>query len=279
MAIVIEFVGLSGSGKSALARKAVQYLKAHGLNVFCRGRGNTLLYEYFRKRPPEYGGIKWFVLKRFFQGAPHFLAKYMAYTFYLFSMMNLVCRFETRNPQLTGVMHGGIESNYHSEQGKQWALTMVYKIFTEYQIVHELQGWLDANTVIILDEGRDRIPRIINALGDVQPVEKTVSYIDQIPLPDLVIHVDTEPSVCSQRVATRRILGYSALRLKQSSLEKQTETLENCRLCTARTCEMLASNKVPVYKVSNSADFDSAVKSLQEYLGGFFKLGQSEQTT
>ncbi len=129
MAIFIEFQGLSGSGKTALAGKAVQYLKAHGLNVICRGCGNTLLYEYFRKRPPEYGGIKWFILKRFFKGAPHFLSKHLAYMFYNFSLMNLVCRFEARNPQLTEMMHRGIESNYHSEQGKQWALKLISRNF------------------------------------------------------------------------------------------------------------------------------------------------------
>ena len=267
MAIIIEFIGLSGSGKSALACKAVQHLKANGLDVICRG--NALLYRYFRKKPPEYSGIKWFILKLLFRCVPHFLGKHLVDTFYFFSLVNLVCRFEARNPELAVMVHKDIASNYHSDRGRQWALTMVYREFAVYQVVHELQGLIDADSVIVLDDGRDRIPRFVNALGDVESVDKTISYIEQFPLPDLVIHIDTEQSICRQRLATRRISGYSPLQLRPLSLQTRVETWENCQRCTVITYEMLKSKNIPVLKVSNNADLNTTVQLINECLDKF----------
>lgn len=269
MAIVIEFIGLSGSGKSALARKAVQHLKASGLDVICRG--NELLYKYFREKPPEYSGIKWFILKLVFQCVPHYLGKHLVDTFYFFSLVNLVGRFEARNPELAVMVHKDISSNYHSEGGKQWALTMVYREFAVYQIVHELQGLIDADSVIVLDDGRDRIPRFVNALGDVESVDKTISYIEQFPLPDFVIHIDTDHSICRQRLATRRISGNSPVRLRPLSLQMRVETWENCQRCTVITYEMLKSKNIPVLEVSNNADLYTPVQLINEYLDKYLK--------
>jgi len=170
------------------------------------------------------------------------------------------------------MVHKDIASNYHSEQGRQRVLTMLYREFVVYQVVHELQGLIDADSIIVLDDGRDRIPRFVSALGDVASVDKTISYIEQLPLPDLVIRIDTEQSICRQRLATRRIPVYSRLLL---NLQTGIETWENCQQCTITTCEMMKNKNVPVLEVSNNADLNPPVQMINEYLDKFLDRRKS----
>jgi hypothetical protein len=273
MAIIIEFDGLSGSGKTTLSRKVVQYLKDRGFSVI--SRDNTLLYEYLRKNPPEYGGMKWFILKKLLLNTPHFFGKHFVDTFYLLSLMNLVCRFEARNPKLAGMVLNGIEGSCYSEQEKTVALKMAYETFALYQVIHEVHSLPEDNSVIVLDEGLSKLGQIIYAHGDHLPVEEVALYADQIPLPDLIVHVDTETSICNHRLVNRGSPAYFSQRLKLSNSRMGIQT-ENCRLCTTVICERLKNRNVPVYKVTNNATIDSPIQLLQEYLDNF--LSHTDRT-
>jgi thymidylate kinase len=264
--IIIEFDGISGSGKTTLSCKVVQYLKDRGFSVI--SRDNTLLYEYLRKNPPDYRGMKWFILKKMFLNTPHFLGKHFVDTFYLLSLMNLVCRFEVRNPKLALMVLNGIEGSSYSEQEKTVALKMAYETFAFYQVIHEVHSLPEDNSIIVLDEGLSKLAQIIYAHEDHLPVEKVALYADQILPPDLIIHVDTEISICNHRLVTRGNPEYLTQRLKLSNSKMGIQT-ENCRLCTNIMCERLKSRNVPVYKVTNNAAVDSPIQLLQEYLDDF----------
>lgn len=267
MAILIEFAGLSGSGKTVLSRKIVQYLKKRGLTVI--SRDTTLIYNYFRKKPPAYKGIKWLMLKCLFLNTPYLLGKSFVNIFYNYSLMDLVCRFEVRHPDLTAMVHDGLEHNYYAEQGKISALKMVYEAFSIYQIIDELNNLPGSDNIIVLDEGLCRVGRIIYARGDVQPVEKATVFADRIPLPSLIVHVDTEPSVCIARAVDMPDGGYFGKGKEISDFQMQT--LENGRLCIAMMCERLKNRNVPVFKVTNNDDLDSAIQLIQKYLDNFFR--------
>jgi thymidylate kinase len=281
MAVIIEFIGLSGSGKTTLSRKVIQYLKDRGLNAV--GRDRTLLYEYFRKNPPAYGGIHWKILKWLFLGMPFFSGKHLVDTFYLSSLVDLVCRFGARNPVLTEMVFSDIAHIISSEEAKASTLKMAFEAFSLYQIIHELYGSRDDNSVIVLEEGLYKIGQLIYCQGDVQHSEKIALFTNHVRPPDLVIHVDAEPSVCVRRLderpsPKRDTTGYAyfARRRIQSSLQARVQKLENYQSCTKIILEGLKSKNVPLYEISNNAELDSPTRLLKEYLDGFFKLGQSE---
>jgi thymidylate kinase len=269
MAIIVEFIGQSGSGKTTLSQKLVQNLKERGFPVVSRDK--TLYYEYLRKNPPELVGSKWLMLKRFFQIAPYSVGKHFVDTFFTLSQINLVSRFEVRYPRLTEIILNNLEHNYHSEEEKVYFLKMIYDVFALYQIIDELHGASDDKSIIILDEGFCRVGRIIYARGDIQPVGQVTSFIDQIILPDLAIHVDADPYTCIERLAVRTKRDRYLERKKQSNPESYAQTLENGRLSLTIMCEKLKSRNVPVYEVANNATLDSSIQLLQEYLDNFLK--------
>ena len=167
-----------------------------------------------------------------------------------------------RNAGLAKTVFNGIDSNYRSDSEKAYVLQITRQTFAIYQIIDEMST---DNGIIVLDEGLCQRCLSIYLYGNSESTKEIALYVDQIPSPDVLFHIDAEPSTCNQRLASR---GYIE-RLDHSVSRMQI--LQNCRFGATTICEKLASRNVRVCEVSNDGTFDSSVQLIQECLDKFLK--------
>lgn len=259
--MIIELAGLSGCGKSTISKIVSKQLRNQGLLVTNRDR--ILVHKYFLKFPPENTGLRWKILKGIYSNLPNLCGKRLVDTFFLASLTSLVCRFQTGNVELSQMILRDLAKNYTSGREKYVTLKMIYEVFAIYQMINELYRSNNNNTTVILDEGFCRVGRMIYARGDIQSFTEIQQFVQLMPLPNLVVYVDTEPSICISRLSRR----YGSMDKVRDN--PYIRSLEKGRQYLQMLCQELEKKGIPVLRINNNNNIEKTTNIVLEYLKRF----------
>ena len=182
----IEFCGLPGSGKSTLLEPFISELRRivgwpvlnrEAMVDCCLRRRDDGMIKNTMKHLP---GFTW---KRFLG------LEYAMPEFHLFA---------SANPSLMAQIFQSLAHSDVSDQARQCVLYAVFRTILEYCLASSYMK----NEILASDEGFvHRCFTVFGYLRSNVPKENILRFANDIPLPDALIHIETAPEICENRLA------------------------------------------------------------------------------
>lgn len=188
--MIIEFIGAPGAGKTTLLRELIHFFESRGCPAF------TVVEAARPLARRTLGGQ--FVQ----QLAPATWQEPLLWRiFYLYSVGHRL-RFMAQNPRLMMQVLGSQRGRPAAAEVRQrqvlpWLLRqMGYYAF--------LRHHARPNEVLLFDEGfSHRVVQLFTSSIEKPTAAQITAYIDRLPQPDLLIHVQASTAVCLQRIYQR----------------------------------------------------------------------------
>lgn len=185
---IIEFCGLPGSGKSTLEKLLINELRLiSGRPVMDR---QSMVDCCLRRRDEGF-------IKNTFKHLPGFVWKRFLGLEYALPELHL---FASVKPLLMAQIFGNLAHFDVSNQVREGVLYAIFQTILE----HCLASSYLKNEILVADEGF--VHRCFTVFGYLRysvPDDDILRFVDAIPLPDSVIHIEASPKVCEDRLAHR----------------------------------------------------------------------------
>lgn len=260
--MIIEFMGLPGSGKTTLQKHTADILQEMNYNVFMPDANWKEEREYFRLS---------------IQGAP---SNRLKYSYYL--ARNVLLKAPSLLTYINEQKHF---VRVVVRQIHQFSHTMKYKaLLAKYFLIDFFQYSLFeknpqiASDMILIDEGfiQHVYTLYTNRRKDIN-FEALKQYLSYVPIPNLLFFVKTDPDLCYSRMEQRGITPY---RLRgepdgvlRDSLDKGLELFSKVKTYLAEQ----KSNQLKIVEI-NCPNGDQAFNDLKKHLSSTLGLGQRNPT-
>lgn len=254
--MIIEFMGLPGSGKTTLQKHTADILQEMNYNVFMPDAHWKEEREYFRLS---------------FQGAP---SNRLKYSFYLARNVLLkaptLLTYINEQKHFVRVVVGQIHQFSHTLKYK--ALLAKYFLIDFFQYSLFERNPKIASDMILIDEGfiQHVYTLYTNRRKNID-CEALKQYLSYVPIPHLLFFVKTDPDLCYTRMEQRGITPY---RLRgepdgvlRDSLDKGIELFSKVEAYLAEE----KSNQLKIVEI-NCPNGDQALVDLKKHLSTY--LGQ-----
>lgn len=188
--MIIEFIGAPGAGKTTLLPVATECLRARGVHAFTVVAGAR---PVARRTLPGRIAERW---------SPAALRNPLLWRVFLCGSLCYRAGFVLRHPRLFGHV-------VHSQRGRPAAalvrerrvLHWFFRLAGDYAF---LRSHLRAEEALILDEGFvHRVVQLFASGVEAVNVAGVAAYLEQLPRPDLVIHIHAPAPVCEERIYGR----------------------------------------------------------------------------
>jgi hypothetical protein len=193
----VEFLGLPGSGKSALQGEVCRLLRLGGQEAHTVEE--ALLHALESQKDDRH-------LRFLLKILPGGLARWKLYALFVRSLAHGAAqnRFQA---QRGGVMQSLLASRHFrllSEAERSLAVSRLLETAVFYQLITEETG---RSTPVVFDEGfAQRAASLLlspRAGADRFAEEDISHYLDHIPIPDLLVHVTADLQLCRFRMSSR----------------------------------------------------------------------------
>jgi len=256
---IVELIGTPGAGKTSLLPAVQSALQARGIRAY------TVL-EASRPfaRRTAVGRIIAAV-------TPGRWEKQMLWqVFYYLSYLNRI-QFALQHPRLIrSVVSSQRQRSNQAELREQQILHWFYYLIGSYQF---LKDKAQADETLLFDEGFAHRVVQFNA-SDREPLSKEniLTYLDLIPKPDLLIHIQASPETCQDRIRERGVWEFF-----QHKNEKEiSHFIHHADRAVNIAVDYFRQNRWPLVEVKNDgSDISSVAKSMNRRLGNFF--GEKKQ--
>lgn len=244
MTLRIEFCGVPASGKTSLSRGTVNLLRHRGHDVLDR---EEVVAAGLRKR--DFGLIGDFIgtcmpaWRRDFLGVPHSLNDWH--------------HFVVNNSAFVALIHDWLA---HTNTDADWRSCVFYAFLTT---AFEFHMSLEAGTPAVLDEGFSQRFFTLRGYCGFGRNGDAACYAGAMPLPTILISIDTSPEICLSRLKKRKHLPLLLQNEPEELLLKRIG--EGARLLTELTTE-LERRGVKVMRVVGERDPQPIVESISDFI-------------
>lgn len=242
---VVEFIGVPGSGKTTIA---AQVLSACGRVVDIHSAVRMALAvngdDPLVRLSARIGWKLW----------PAVYAR-------SHDRFSALSRFASVRPLVAETVLAAQREKTERGCAREGNIDYLFNLFARYQLMTESKLQHD----VVLDEGFAQRGVMVFAHGfDAPDIPLLQAYLDAIPLPDLLIHVETPLEVCLRRVVARRwdrgVLGV------ESNSNQRQEFLSNAAVLVESIVKHCART-TRVVSVSGTSDPSSQVRFIGRHLG------------
>ena len=195
MAVIIEFIGLPGSGKTTLQEALIRSLREHDVNAisFERAQDLAIQQEVLVARNSRTRNA----LRKFFFDL---VRSHMGSLFkYSTGQILAYQRFVFTHPRL---LESFPQNSNHLQPPGQKRLDWIFDLFSGYQSAKQ---FLHEDTVLVMDEGFCHKTIALWGLFHNQSLAQSqiTEYLARSPLPHLLVVVQIDKESCVQRVEER----------------------------------------------------------------------------
>ena len=254
----IEFMGLPGAGKSVIKDSLLHRAKKRGLRIYCMEEALLYSYEKLNCSP---------LLTNLFKIFPKFIARRIITPVFRRSK----CKFQTQSRFL--IEQGEVlrlfmnSKNFgdKSSREKELVVSWFLEVASIYQMVNEQ---VKVGTPVILDEGFMQISMSLflspsNMKRDYDNKD-VVDYLDRIPIPDLLVYVETDISECIKRMESRP-RGLTQ-RLRMAEHGRKEMFLSLCQKHFDEIAKWMEINNRAIIRIDNNVLLENTVQRLLEEL-------------
>ena len=241
----IEFCGLPGSGKSALQASFINELRRitgrpvmdrEAMVDCCLRRRNDGLIKNMLKRLPE------FTWKRFL-GLEYALPE-----------LHL---FVSANPGLMAHIFQSLDRRDVSDQARQCVIYAVFRTILE----HCFASSYLKDEILVADEGF--VHRAFTVFGNLRSSvyeDEIRDYVNFIPLPSALIHMEASPEICESRLALRPSYPFliSDLDLNER-IDQLRKGFERLQIAVGQ----VERHGIAVFRIDNNGSLKSSMEQIQ----------------
>ncbi len=253
----IEFIGIPGVGKSTLMRMLVEKLRQQNNREYMTFED---AFHYVAKDKIDKGYR--FILNALPRKiAERFISKIINRSLFQFDAQS---RFLAHYGSAFQIVLASDEYNNMSHYDRGVVIANFLSLGSLYQAITEQ---IVDNAVIFNDEGFVQKSMMFTSYKtqDKELNESIISYFNNIPLPDLLIYVKADMSLCQERMFTRT-KGLTA-RLKKLDKKARINFLLNSESLFEILVPWLQNErKVTVLQIDNSNSIDTTIKKLESVL-------------
>ena len=248
--MIIEFMGLPGSGKTTLHAKAVQSLEEMACQVWTPE-------HYWEKQRPYY--------HRSFQGSRFNRMKNgILFINQLISKVPSVLKYFFKNRSFVLFLWRNINNFHYTLEYR--VLLIKYFMIDLFPYSSFSEHAFDRNNVILIDEGliQHMYTLFVHKKRFLEQ-EALRRYLSYAPLPNLLIFIESDPEVCFERMEKRGIIPY---RLRGESVEVFRESLQKGKELFSMVVKLINERNLnPVQIVQLDGNFpEEATEKLKESL-------------
>jgi len=188
--MIVEFIGTPGSGKTTLLPTVIDGLHEQGIQAF------TVVAA---ARPFARRTLAGRLIGRL---APASLQDPLLWRLFIVYSIGYRLRFMAAHPRLIGyVIYTQRRRPHAADVRQRKILYWFFRMVGQYEFLRSHAGTDEA---LIVDEGFIHRVVQLNASGVEEPNPTQIAaYVDRLPQPDLVIHVDAPAPVCAERIYQR----------------------------------------------------------------------------
>lgn len=237
--MIVEFTGITGSGKSVLAGLGTRDLARHGHNALTRPE---VVERYLRSRGGLWGLSTVFPEKQ--------RVRILRYLFRVLHSGQLQREFAERHPDAWAVFLRQLEEVrlVHPADliyAGQWTREAV-------AFYMALRRAVAPDILFLWEEGiAHRAINLFASTSEGVDAEALGGFLASWPFPDAVVDVQADPELCLRRISARGI----SPRLRGKSEEEVLAFLTNSRLVVRTIVTEAQTRKIPVLGLTN--DFES----------------------
>ena len=255
----VEFMGVPGAGKSTLKGRALKVLKQKGHKVY--GVEDLLLSAMKRRRDDKFCPVILGIL-------PKNMAKKYIYGIFRTSWSQFYAQGRFAIEQRESLLAFLSSDKYKkvksiSSDEKALAISSALEAASKYQIMGEET---DHNDIVVFDIGFIHTsmslfisPRVSSEKID---QESMMDYLESIPIPDLVIWVETDVMECQRRILCRS--SGRPLRLIGIDEDQMLFFLSTCHQQFEKISSWLKNKRKIVVRIKNDIPLEQAVDQLSE---------------
>ncbi len=260
----IEFMGLPGAGKSIIKNRLLYGVKKKGIRCFSMEEG--LLYSYRRMDCNE-----------LYQNILKILPSAFSKRFIMPIFRRSKCRLSAQDRFLTGqdrineflIKFEALKDKLKSE--KELVIPWFLEIASLYQMIKEQ---IEADVPVFFDEGFIQISMSLllspTNITKNYSNENLLKYLNLVPIPDLLIFIETDISRCIERMESRP-RGLTQ-RLKTSDKESVEAFLSLCQDYFGEIAQWMKKNNRATIRINNNGYLEDTVKSLLDEYLNFLKM-------
>jgi thymidylate kinase len=237
--ILIEIIGIPGSGKSTLFSLFKSGLSDQNLIVYDSEeiflKHEELIYpgyiiEKIRKIPSSYRFYFLRILNKIFKIEASYIRK-----------------FNKKNPELIEFVFDLIKKKHIFKKHKKYLNKWTQYLFSVYEIA---SNFLNDKSVLLFDEGFSQ--KAITYFNSVYErnlnIEEFEKYIHLIPKIDIIIRLNSDKSICYERIVKRGL----PKRLEEGSSEEIGNYFDRSVVYIEKACKMLEKQGSHIIEVENS---------------------------
>lgn len=245
----IEFLGLPGSGKTALAGELCSFLKNRGFKAF---QLEQALYYAMRRRS-HYYSVRCPIKYCGYERGKRWLYELVRQPRFSYDPLN---RFLGQNEVMAETL--GCVLKRSNKDGWPLLVKWLVQLYSSYQLI---QDNLKHDEVLVIDEGFcNRALSIFGYTHDAVDHARIQTYAEHVPAPDAVICVNASLEKREQRLAAR---GFP-LRLKTLSITQRNAVYSNFEHCLAAVLAELEARKIPVIHIDNDGSLEDLYRNAEE---------------
>ncbi len=236
-AVIVEFIGAPGVGKTTLIPAAIAAFQEQGLRAYTTVEAarpfarRTLLGAILTRLSPA----RWqrpLLWQLFYQTS--FLHRFS---------------FFAKHPRLLKLVLGSQWRRPPAADGRK--RRVLYWYFRQTGYYDFLKAHALADEVLIFDEGFiHRVVQLFASSVEVPRIEKIQSYVDLLPVPDLVIGIQAPPDVCQERIYSRGLWQ----RFSDKQPEEMSRFVAHAHEAVNLTMETIKKDRWPILEIDNSSD-------------------------
>ena len=248
--MIIEFMGLPGSGKTTLHGKAVGFLGKAACEVW------TPEHCWEKERP---------YYRRSFQGSPsdRIINNVLFVHHLLAKVPSLLCYFYIHRHFVFLLLR---YINHFPHRFRYRALLTKYFLIDLFQYSSFRKRSMIKNKWILIDEGLvQHVYTLFVHKSGLLDCRAIKSYLRRVPLPDLLIYITADPELCFERMEKRGVIPY---RLRGESIEVLRDSLKRGEALFSMVVELIRdqdSRSVEIVRL-NGNFIDEATQKLEEIL-------------
>ncbi len=169
-------------------------------------------------------------------------------------------KFVGERPQLAAVIQRWqAQSSEHPQDLGLLVFLWFFELFSSYQLVSD---HIKAHVPVVIDEGFCNRALTLFAYHSHISRSELERYIEHIPLPQLVLYVDTSPAIAETRLQSR---GYP-IRMHAMSSDQKIRFMKRMASCVDTICQQLSQKHVDVLHISNDCSEEDLSRKVHDIL-------------